>query len=909
MEYHIIEKRAIFRLDYFFIYLLTKPYGAVTIYTVMKPKMTPMLKQYHEIKAKYKDAILFFRMGDFYEMFYEDAKKAARVLEIALTSRNKNKDDGVPMCGVPVHAAENYLTRLVQAGYRVAVCEQVEDPKEAKGLVKREVVRVVTPGLMTSEGSLGSKSHNFIASLSYSEEQKLWGFAYLDILTGLFKVTQLDKKEDLLSEIFRIEPSELLLPESFKQSEIITQLNPVLSASFLSYRPDYWFKQEQAEKILKEHFSVLSLQGYGLSGWGPAITAAGSLIKYVQETQKGDLGHINKISPYEIREFLKIDESTKRNLELVASSLDNKKYGSLLWVLDKTKTPMGGRLLKQWILFPLLDKKKIYLRLEAVNTLKNEPILKESITTFLKEIYDIERLNGRIVLKTANSRDLLALSQSLKIIPELKQTLLSIKSESAYLNDIFSRLDPVEEVSQKIDSAIDPSSPVDLKSGGVIKKGYNKELDELIDIQQNGKQFIASIQEKERNRTGISTLRVRYNKVFGYFIEVSKGQTSKVPEDYIRKQTLVNAERYITPELKEIESKVLSAQERRIELESQLFKQILSEISGYGQRIKATAEALAELDVLNSLAIAAEENNYVMPQIDQTNKIEIFSGRHPVIEKTLEQEGFVPNDILIGGEHGLLMIITGPNMAGKSTVLRQTALIVLMAQIGSFVPAEKAKIGIVDQIFTRIGATDYLSRGQSTFMVEMSETANILHNSTSKSLVILDEIGRGTSTYDGLAIAWSVAEFLLKKDKKGVKTLFATHYHELTKLAESNEKAKNYHVKVEEWGDEVVFVRKLAEGPANKSYGIQVAALAGVPDEVIKNAKKILEKLESKEKDPLQKGFMDTDLNSCYITQPTLPIVEETRNNIVNELKKLDIDNITPIEALNFLAELKAKAC
>ncbi len=874
----------------------------------MNAKLTPMLKQYHDIKARYEDAILFFRMGDFYEMFYEDAKEAARVLEITLTSRDKNKDDGVPMCGVPVHAAENYLTRLVQAGYRVAICEQVEDPKKAKGLVRREVVRVVTPGLMTIEGGLGSKAHNFIASFCFFDELKIWGFAYLDVLTGLFKVTQLKGDEELFSEVFRVEPSEILLPESIKDSPTVDQLKKISPYAFLSFRPDFWFKPEKCYKLLQRHFSVLSLDGFGLSGWDAAIASAGGLIKYVKETQKGDLHHINKIIPYETRDFLKIDEATKRNLELVSNSVDNKKFGSLLWVLDKTQTSMGGRLLRQWILFPLLDQERIELRLDAVEALKGAPNTRERLTSLLKEIYDLERLNGRVVLKTANGRDLLALGHSLKIIPKIKEAIACLDSTSGLLYNIVSRLDPVEEVSQEIDSAINPECPVDLKGGGIIKEGYSGELDELIHIQRNGKQFIAAIQEKERQRTGISTLKVRYNKVFGYFIEVSKGQSAKVPADYIRKQTLVNAERYITPELKEVESKVLSAQERRIELEYQLFKEILAEISKYGERIKATAEALAELDTLNSLAAAAEEYGYTRPKVDTSNKIEIIAGRHPVIERTLEQEGFVPNDLFIGDEHGLLIIITGPNMAGKSTILRQTALIVLMAQIGSFVPAQEARIGIVDQIFTRVGATDYLSRGQSTFMVEMSETANILHNSSSRSLVILDEIGRGTSTYDGLAIAWSVAEFLLNKEGKGVKTLFATHYHELTQLAEKNEKVRNYHVEVEEWGDEVVFVRRLSKGATNKSYGIQVAALAGVPEEVIKGANQILDRLEKKEVASVR-NLVDTQRGARYITQPPLPIVNEARDEIVEKLKKLDINEMTPLQALNVLADLKAKAC
>ncbi len=808
--------------------------------------LTPMLRQYQEIKSGYPDAILFYRMGDFYEMFYEDARVASRVLEITLTSRDRNKENGVPMCGVPVHAADSYLTRLVQAGYRVAVCDQVEDPRKAKGLVKREVIRVVTPGLLTAEGSLGPKSNNFTVSICQDGQKGAWGLACVDISTGEFRVTELDGEEELLAELFRLEPREIVSPEAWKQGELLKKIGQAMSGVFNTFRPDVWFEPARASEVLKEHFRTLSLSGFGLSDRGPAVSAAGALFSYIVETQKSDLSHITKITPYHIHEYLVIDEATKRNLELISNALDHGRKGTLLDLLDLTVTPMGGRLLKKWILYPLKNLEKINQRLDCVEALVRDGVVRGEIRSTLRRVYDLERLVGRAVMGTANPRDLVALRQSLSRVPAIREFVAGLCSVGAMFRELENSIDPMEELVDLIERGIREDCPVQLRDGGIIRQGFNQELDELVAIQKDGRSFIAGVEAKEREQTGISTLKVGFNRVFGYYIEVSRGQAARVPEHYIRKQTLVSAERYITPELKEVESKILTAQERRQELEYRLFQDIRQKVARSGDRIQKTASALAVLDCLCALASAAIRYDYRRPVLTSDRNIEIVQGRHPVVEQTVRQEGFVPNDVVLNHSEAQLIIITGPNMAGKSTVLRQTALIVLMAQMGSFVPAQKATIGLVDQIFTRVGATDYLARGQSTFMVEMSETANILNNATGSSLVILDEIGRGTSTYDGLAIAWAVAEHLLTKDGTGVKTLFATHYHELTRLAVAWDRVKNMHVAVREWKGNIVFLRQLRQGATNKSYGIQVAALAGVPDSVIKRAQKVLKEVEKR---------------------------------------------------------------
>ncbi len=891
-------------------------------------KITPMLKQYLQIKERYPDAILFYRMGDFYEMFYEDAETASRILEITLTSRDRKSKNPVPMCGVPVHAAENYLTRLVLSGKRVAVCEQVEDPSQAKGLVKRDVVRVVTPGLIISEGSLGAKTNNFLVAMRPPGRQGRWGISCLDISTGEFRLTEVEDEDTVLSELFRLEPAEILLPESLKGENFTSRAVRVLPDAFVTFRPDPWFRRKRAVELIQEQFSAISLDGFGLSGFSTGIDAAGALLAYAHETQKSQASHISSISPYWLGDHLVIDEATKRNLELVANSVDQSRHDSLLGVLDMTITPMGGRLLRKWILYPLRDREAIEARLEAVDTLKKAVQHRKKLRKLMRRIHDLERLVARTVLGTANARDLLSLGESLSGLPELVSCLDEIcqgrqgqvpaeaKEEHAKketrLEQLLSSVDILEDIATLIKQAIREDCALHLREGRLIAPGFNAELDELSAIQRDGRSFIAGVEAKERERTGISTLKVGYNKVFGYYIEVPRSQAAKVPENYIRKQTLVAAERYITPEIKEIEAKILTAQERRLALEYELFQEIRTRVAAEGKRIQATAAVMAEIDSLCSLARAADMYNYVRPEITQRNIIDIRQGRHPVVERTLDTP-FVPNDIKLDHETSRLILITGPNMAGKSTVLRQTALIVLMAHMGSFVPAASAETGLTDQIFTRVGATDYLARGQSTFMVEMSETANILRNATSRSLVILDEIGRGTSTYDGLSIAWAVVEHLLGKDNsEGTRTLFATHYHELTELSNRYPNVINMHVAVKEWEQRIVFLHRLRKGATNKSYGIQVAALAGVPESVVKNAMDILQRIEkqaasAKEHEEQGRGMLKPR-PVVRITQQALPLVMETDQagqQIRERLLEADINNLTPVQALNLVAELK----
>jgi DNA mismatch repair protein MutS len=875
-------------------------------------KLTPMLKQYMDVKARYPDAILFFRMGDFYEMFFEDAECASRTLEITLTSRDKDKENGIPMCGVPVHSAEGYLTRLVQSGRRVAICEQVEDPKEAKGLVRREVVRVVTPGLLTSDGSIEAKSNNFLAAIRTGGPAKPWGLSCLDISTGEFRVTELSQEEDALTELFRLEPSELLMPEGERDGGIVSRIRQTLPEAFLTYRPDAWFFPDRASAQLKEHFRTITLDGFGLAGLGPGIAAAGAILSYLIETQKGDISHIRRLKPYRLSNHLMIDEATKRNLELVSNALDRGRKGTLLEVLDLTVTPMGGRLLRHWILYPLRDLADLEERLVAVETLKNGAADRTELKKGLCRIHDLERLVARAVLGTANARDLLALKQSLAKIPGIKKVLASVVSAAPLLAELSENIDLLEDVRDLIERSIRDDCAVQLREGRLIKEGFDDVLDELVHLQRDGRSYMAGVEARERERTGIQSIKIGFNRVFGYYLEVSRTHAAKVPDDYIRKQTLVAAERYITPELKEIESKILTAQEQRLGLEYDLFQQVRAKVAQAGGRIQETAAALARLDCLAALAEAAERNNYTRPRVGNGRRICIRQGRHPVVEHTLNTEGFVPNDVDIGEQGAELVIITGPNMAGKSTVLRQTALICIMAQMGSFVPAEDAEIGVVDQVFSRVGATDYLAKGQSTFMVEMSETANILHNASNRSLVILDEIGRGTSTYDGLAIAWAVAEYLLKKDNLGVKTLFATHYHELTDLAKRHKKVRNMHIAVKEWGDSIVFLRRLLDGATDRSYGIQVAALAGIPQSVVDRATEVLASIE---KDSVRNGSyaggqqtFKTPAKSRRAHQMALPLMVDEEAKLKKKILSVNVNEMTPLEALNCLAELQALA-
>ncbi len=873
--------------------------------------LTPMLQQYRDIKSRYPDAILFFHIGDFYEMFLDDAEIASRVLEITLTSRNRHEKERIPMCGVPVHAAENYLTRLVRSGYRVAICEQTEDPRKARGLVRREVVRVVTPGLITTEGSIGAKANNFLVSIKPGVNRGPWGLSYLDISTGEFRVTELPGVKEVLAELFRLEPAEVLLPEGLKKSPLVSQIRQAIPEAFLSFRPDLWWQNDRSSLDIKRHLKTLSLDGFGLREFSSGIGAAGALLSYTIETQKEETSHINCLRPYHLNDYLIIDEATKRNLELLTNSLDHGRHGTLLEVLDLTVTPMGGRLLKKWILYPLKDISKIQNRLSAVEALKDKASVRKRLIGELRKVHDLERLLARTILGTANGRDLLALKGSIIHIPEIKEILegiiADIQKEALdirLLREICSALDPLQDIAEIIESSMRDDCPIHLREGRLIKEGFRPELDELIHIQRDGRSFIAGIEARERERTKIPSLKVGFNRVFGYYIEVSKARASEVPKDYIRKQTLVSTERYITPELKEIESKILTAQETRQTLEYEIFQDIRHQVAAAGPRIQGTAAAIARLDCLSSLAEAADLYRYVRPELDQGQEISIRQGRHPVLEYAIK-EAFIPNDIDLNQQDSQLIIITGPNMAGKSTVLRQTALIVLMAQMGSFVPAEAARIGIVDQIFTRVGATDYLTHGQSTFMVEMSETANILHNAGSRSLVILDEIGRGTSTYDGLAIAWAVAEHLLKT---GIKTLFATHYHELTELTKRHRKVHNMHMAIKEWEGQIVFLRRLIDGAASRSYGIQVAALAGIPEPVIKRAKEVLKEIEKKASINKRAKSIDRVRPKGYLTQMSLPLIIDQGAEIRERLYSIDINNITPIEALNYLSELKSMA-
>ena len=850
-------------------------------------RLTPMFRQYLEIKNRYPDAILFFRLGDFYEMFFEDAEVASRILDIALTSRDKGAKEKVPMCGVPAANAAPYINRLVEAGYKVAICEQVEDPRQAKGLVKREVIRVITPGLNVDQDSLTAKDYHFLAAIS---QGKRLGLALLDLSTGEFWATELTEEEELLSELFRREPKEILIPEELKESSLLHRVKEILPTIFVSPRPGLSFEPKRAEGLLKEHYQVLDLSAFGLNRAKEALSCAGALLEYVKETQKMALEHLSPVKFYHLSRYLVIDEATKRNLELLRNNLDGTKKGSLLWVLDQTLTPMGGRLLKHWLLYPLRDLEGICARHRAVEFLLEHYHLRQDLRAELKKVSDLERLAGRCAMRLANPRDLLALRDSLRALPKIHEALSN--QVPGLLEELRQQIHDLSDLAEKIEHTLREEAPVNIKEGGLIKEGVHPELDELRRLKTDGLSFLSELEARERKRTGIPNLKVGYNRIFGYYIEVSKSHLKKVPPDYIRKQTLVGGERFITQELKEFEAKVLSADERLKELEYQLFVELREEVAGKTRELKETAKALATLDVLAALAEVAAENGYVRPEMTAERVIEIREGRHPVVEKTLPTGQFVPNDIRLDDEENIILIITGPNMAGKSTILRQTALITLMAHMGSFVPAEYARIGLCDRIFTRVGASDQLSRGRSTFMVEMTECAHILHQATKQSLVVLDEIGRGTSTFDGLSIAWAVAEYLVKRR---VRTLFATHYHELTELARENAGVKNYNVAVKEWEDSIVFLYRLLPGPVNESYGIQVAALAGLPKEVVKRAKEILARLEQKpDLSPRQK-------------QLALPLFQSD-GKLKQKLQALDPNRMTPLEALECLFELKRLA-
>ncbi len=868
----------------------------------MKP-LTPAMRQYQKIKREYPDAILFFRMGDFYEMFFEDARLASRLLDIALTSRDKGKGPKTPMCGVPYHAADIYISRLIKSGYKVAICEQVEDPQTAKGIVKREVVRVITPGTALDTNLLDPRENNYIASL-FQDTQR-FGISFLDLSTGEFKSTEFPASEGwnkLIDEFNHFSPREVLISEDSSLSPRLKEEFPEIIISPLE---GWVFAADYGHQLLLEQFKTASLEPFGLEGNLIAIGSAGALLHYLRETQKVDLFHITGLSFYQRSDYMILDAIAQRNLELIRSLQEGKREGSLLSIIDFTVTGMGARLLKSWLLKPLLNKAEIDRRLDAVEEFYQGVIIRSSIREELKRFYDIERLTSKVTLNTANARDLVSLKSSITLIPAVRELLKGCSS--SLLKELTDELDELADIGEIIDKAIAEESPLTLREGGLIKAGFDERLDELREISRKGKSFIARLEARERKRTGISTLKVRYNKVFGYYIEVSKSNLSLVPKDYMRKQTLVGGERFITPELKDYESRVLGAEEEIRQLEYEIFDRIRKKVSEAAPRILGTARGLSSIDVLTALAEVAARNSYNRPVITDREELTIIEGRHPVVEKTNLAEKFIPNDTYLNPDSEQLLIITGPNMGGKSTYLRQVALIAIMAQMGSFVPAKKTEIGLIDRIFTRIGALDNIVRGQSTFLVEMNETANILYHATGKSLILLDEVGRGTSTFDGVSIAWAVAESIHNNPNIAAKTLFATHYHELADLARTLPKAKNYNVSVREWNDRIIFLRKVVEGCSDKSYGIQVARLAGIPGEVIERAKEILQNLEKNELDAegIPKLARGKGAARKVRSEHQLHLFGPEEHPIVEKIRKLDISKMTPLEALSLLNDLQ----
>ena len=876
-------------------------------------ELTPMMKQYMETKSQYQDCILFYRLGDFYEMFFEDALTASRELEITLTGKNCGQEEKAPMCGVPYHAVEGYLNRLVAKGYKVAICEQVEDPKTTKGIVKREVVRIVTPGTNLDTQALDETKNNYIMCIVYIADK--YGVSVADISTGDYFVTEIPDSAKLLDEIYRFSPSEIICNEAFYMSGVdMDGMKDRLGITIYSLE-SWYFDDEVCRKKLLEHFEVSSFAGLGLADYDCGIISAGALLQYLLETQKNSLSNLTHITPYAAGKFMMIDSSTRRNLELCETLREKQKRGSLLWVLDKTKTAMGARTLRKYVEQPLIDKTEIIRRLDAVQELKEQAISREEIREYLSPVYDLERLITKIAYGSANPRDLTAFRSSLEMLPALLYILQEMKAE--LLKDLAVDLDPLEDLCILVKKAIREDPPIAMKEGNIINDGYNEEVDKLRRAKSDGKDWLAKLENDEREKTGIKNLKIKYNKVFGYYLEVTNSYKEMVPEYYTRKQTLANAERYITPELKELEDMILGAEDKLYALEYELYSEVRDLIASQIERIQKTAKAVAALDAFASLALVAERNNYVRPKINEKGVIDIKEGRHPVVERMIPNEMFISNDTYLDDKKHRISIITGPNMAGKSTYMRQTALIALMAQIGSFVPAKSANIGLSDRIFTIVGASDDLASGQSTFMVEMTEVANILRNATSKSLLILDEIGRGTSTFDGLSIAWAVIEYISDSRLLGAKTLFATHYHELTELEGKIDNVNNYCIAVKEKGDDIVFLRKIVKGGADKSYGIQVAKLAGVPELVIGRAKEIVEELSdeditarvseiaSKErvvkKKPKVKKYDDVDIAQMSL----FDTVKD--DDVLEELKNLDVGNMTPIDALNTIYRLQNK--
>ena len=875
-------------------------------------ELTPMMQQYMQTKKEYPDCILFYRLGDFYEMFFDDALIASKELEITLTGKNCGLEERAPMCGVPYHSVDGYLNRLVSKGYKVAICEQTEDPSTAKGLVKREVVRIVTPGTNLDTQSLDETRNNYIMSVVYIADR--FGMSIADITTGDYFVTEIGDSEKLFDEIFKFMPSELICNEAFYMSGMdLDLLKEKLGISI--YALDSWYFDDAiCTQTLKDHFHVSAMEGLGLSDFDSGIIAAGALLKYLLETQKRDLSHMTRLSVYTTGKYMLLDSSTRRNLELCETLREKQKRGSLLWVLDKTKTAMGARALRKFIEQPLIDRTEINRRLDAVDEFKNEAISREELREYLSPVYDLERLVCKITYQSANPRDLIAFETSLAMMPHVKCILQDMKSP--LLKELYENLDPLEDLCTLVKKAIKEDPPIAMKEGGIIRDGYNEEVDRLRSAKSDGKEWLAKLESDEREKTGIKNLRVRYNKVFGYYLEVTNSYKDLVPDYYTRKQTLANAERYIIPELKELEDTILGAEDRLYALEYQIFSDIRDQIAKEVLRIQTAARIIAKLDAFASLALVAERNHYVRPDINEKGVIDIKDGRRPVVEKMIPNDMFICNDTYLNDKKNRISIITGPNMAGKSTYMRQTALIVLMAQIGSFVPAASANIGIVDRIFTRVGASDDLASGQSTFMVEMTEVANILRNATSKSLLILDEIGRGTSTFDGLSIAWAVIEHISNSKLLGAKTLFATHYHELTELEGKIDNVNNYCIAVKEKGDDILFLRKIVKGGADKSYGIQVAHLAGVPESVTNRAKEIVEELvhadiTTRIKDISVQGQSQTKVKTKHYDEVDLAQMSlfdtVQDNDVLEELKNLDVSNLTPIDALNTLYQLQNK--
>lgn len=870
-----------------------------------------MMVHYCQTKCAYKDSILFYRLGDFYEMFFEDAKTVSRELELTLTGKDCGLSERAPMCGIPYHAAETYINRLIDKGYKVAICEQVEDPKTAKGIVKREVTRVVTPGTNLNMQELDEGKNNYLMAIVCVGDH--FGVSTADITTGDCYVTEIDEERKLWDEINKFVPAEIICNDAFLVSGVdVDDLRNRLHISVFALE-SWYFGDDLCKQTLLEHFKISSLEGLGLADYDSGVIAAGSLFRYLLDTQKNTMEHMNKIIPYTTERYMVIDSSSRRNLELVETLREKQKRGSLLWVLDKTKTAMGARMLRSFVEQPLIDADAINERLDAVTELNMQAMLREEIREYLNPVYDLERLVSRISYRSANPRDLLAFKMSLEMIPHIKNLLANFTSP--LLVRINEQMDGLEDLYTLLEASITEDPPLAVKEGGIIREGYNEQVDTYRNSKTQGKSWLAQLEAEEKEKTGIRNLKIKYNKVFGYYLEVTNSFKNLVPKYYTRKQTLTNAERYITPKLKELEDMILGAEDKLFALEYDLFCQVREELAAQIPRIQETAKAIAQLDVYASLSVVAQRNNYVRPTVNTKGVIDIKNGRHPVVEKMINNDMFIANDTYLDNGSKRVSVITGPNMAGKSTYMRQTALIVLMAQIGSFVPAEKAKIGVVDRIFTRVGASDDLASGQSTFMVEMTEVANILRNATAKSLLILDEIGRGTSTFDGLSIAWAVIEHISNTKLLGAKTLFATHYHELTELEGKIPGVNNYCIAVKERGDDIVFLRKIVKGGADKSYGIQVAKLAGVPDSVLDRAKELVDELVHTD---ITSTFKDLAENSRK-TKPKAVHYDEVDleqislfdtvqdQDIIEELKNLDITMLTPMDAMNTLYRLQNK--